>query len=326
MSTKKQRDGKLQQAKEILKVLGMPKTQYNDRSGWVLLALSNIKPENSWDKANSPLLATVNIMQFIREFYKKDYKPNSRETIRRQTLQQFEQARILDRNRDDPSRPTNSKDNNYSLNESILAVLREYPTSEWMKKVNEYKKNITDLKSLYAKSLNKEKIPITLPNGKEISLSPGKHNQLHADIVHEFCSRFIGKGGRLLYLGDTASSRDEGGKLMILEKKYLEAIGVFPMSHDKLPDVVVFDEIRNWLFLIEAVTSHGPVSPKRWVELEEEFSNSKVDRVYVSAFPDRAEFRRNAADIAWETEVWIADNPDHMVHFNGDNFLGPHKN
>lgn len=194
-----------------------------------------------------------------------------------------------------------------------------------MKKVDEYKKDITDLKTLYVKSLNKEKIPITLPDGKGIFLSPGKHNQLHADIVHEFCPRFIGEGGRLLYIGDTASSRNEGGKLMILEKQLLKSIGVQPMSHEKLPDIVVFDEKRNWLFLIEAVTSHGPVSPKRWLELEEAFASCKVDRVYVSAFPNSAEFRKNAADIAWETEVWIADNPDHMIHFNGDRFLGPHE-
>jgi hypothetical protein len=121
-----------------------------------------------------------------------------------------------------------------------------------------------------------------------------------------------------------SSSRKEGGKLMFLQGSYLSLLGVKPMAHDKLPDVVVYDEKRQWLFLIEAVTSHGPVSPKRWIELEAAFKGCKAGLVYVTAFPDRAEFRRNAADIAWETEVWIADNPDHMIHFNGDRFLGPH--
>ena len=112
---------------------------------------------------------------------------------------------------------------------------------------------------------------------------------------------------------------------MFLEADYLESLGIPPMSHDKLPDVVVYDESRRWLFLIEAVTSHGPVSPKRWVELEKAFKDCKVGLVYVTAFPDRSEFRKNMADIAWQTEVWIADNPDHMVHFNGDRFLGPYE-
>lgn len=319
------RDEKLQQARSLLKELGLPPAQYNNRSGWVFLALANIKPDDDWSLAQSPLLPTVSIMQFIREHYGQDYKPNSRETIRRQTLHQFEQARIIDRNRDNQSRATNSGDNNYSLNEPIIEILQEFPKGQWQQKIDEYKADLQNLQELYRRTLDLQKIPVKLPNGQEIKLSPGKHNQLHADIVHEFCPRFIGEGGSVLYIGDTASSRSEGGKLMVLDAAALEALGVPPMSHDKLPDVVVYDEKREWLFLIEAVTSHGPVSPKRWIELENALSGCKIGRVYVTAFPNTAEFRKNAADIAWETEVWIADNPDHMIHFNGDRFLGPHE-
>jgi adenine-specific DNA-methyltransferase len=318
-----QQEEKLEEAKTLLIALGLPKSQCNDRSAWVFLSLANVKPSDDWHSATAPLLPTVNIMEFIRNEYGMDYKPNSRETIRRQTLHQFEQARIVDRNRDDPTRATNSKDNNYSLNQPILDVLFEYPHGGWLAKIQEYKGSVKELRAQYERVLEIHKIPISLPNGQTIKLSPGKHNQLHADIVHEFCSRFVGAKGRLLYIGDTASSRNEGGKLMFLEAEYLQTLGVPPMSHDKLPDVVVYDEDRKWLFLIEAVTSHGPVSPKRWIELEEAFKDCNVSLVYVTAFPDRAEFRKNAADIAWETEVWIADNPDHMIHFNGDRFLGP---
>ena len=318
------KDLKLEQAKTLLKALGLPKQQYNDRSGWVFLALAAIKPSDNWNNAKAPLLPTVDIMSFIRTEYGKDYKPNSRETIRRQTLHQFEQARIVDRNRDDPSRPTNSKDNNYSLNKPIIDILNVYPDGNWQDLVHKFLQEVPSLQKQYDKTLDKEKIPVRLPNGPSITLSPGAHNQLHADIVHEFCPRFV-EDGQVLYIGDTASSRNEGGKLMVLEDKFLEHLGVPPMSHDKLPDVVVYDARRQWLFLIEAVTSHGPVSPKRWLELEEALKDCKVGKVYVTAFPHRAEFRKNAADIAWETEVWISDNPDHMIHFNGDRFLGPHE-
>ena len=129
------KETKLQQAKSLLKQLGLPPRQANDRSGWVLLALANIKPEDDWSQAQAPLLPTVNIMQFIREHYGMDYKPNSRETIRRQTLHQFEQARIVDRNRDDPSRATNSKDNNYSLNQPIIDIMKEFPDGDWQAKI-----------------------------------------------------------------------------------------------------------------------------------------------------------------------------------------------
>ena len=319
------KEKKLEQAKEILRALGLPRQQTNNRSAWVFLALANIAPEDEWRNAEAPLLPTVDIMQFIRINYGQDYKPNSRETIRRQTLHQFEQARVVDRNRDDLSRPTNSALNNYSLNQPIINILKAYPNSNWQEKIKDYKEELRNLQELYRRTLDLKKIPVTLPNGKEIKLSPGEHNQLHAEIIHEFCPRFIGKGGVILYVGDTASSREEGGKLMLLETAKLESLGVSPMSHDKLPDVVVYDEIRKWLFLIEAVTSHGPISPKRWFELEKSLEACNVGRVYVTAFPDIARFRKYAADIAWETEVWVAEDPDHMIHFNGDRFLGPHK-
>jgi type II restriction enzyme len=103
------------------------------------------------------------------------------------------------------------------------------------------------------------------------------------------------------------------------------ALGLSASDHDNLPDVVLFDEARNWLFLIEAVTSHGPMSPKRVFEIEARLKGGKAGPVFVSAFPDMAEFRKHMKDIAWETEVWIAEIPDHMIHFNGDRFLGPRK-
>ncbi len=318
------RNTKLQEAETILKKLGLPEKQYNRRSCLVFLALASVKPNDNWQNAQAPLLPTVDIMQFIREHYGMDYKPNSRETIRRQTLHQFEQARIIDRNRDNPARATNSKNNNYSLNQNIIDILNEYPKGKWKKKIKDFCEDFPTLQEQYQRQIEMKKIPVKLLNGEIIKLSPGKHNRLHADIIHEFCSRFTSESSVVLYIGDTASSRNEGGKLLVLEKEKLESLGVPPMSHDKLPDVVVYDKNNNWLFLIEAVTSHGPISPKRWIELQDAFKGCTAGLVYVTAFPDSKEFKKHAVDIAWETEVWIADNPGHMIHFNGDRFLGPH--
>jgi adenine-specific DNA-methyltransferase len=324
MSLENDRQEKLNQAKFLLRALGLPPQQQNDRSAWVLLALAEIRPDGAWSDANSNLHPTYKLMQFISEQYGKDYAANSRETIRRQTLHQFEQAQIIERNRDDPARATNSKDNNYALKAPILDIMSAYPDGDWEQALQRFKNRVPELAAQYERKLDMHKIPLKFPDGQEFKLSPGKHNQLHADIIHEFCPRFV-KHGTVLYVGDTASSRKEGGKLLYLDKDRLIGLGVPPMSHEKLPDVVVLDEENQWLFLIEAVTSHGPVSPKRWYELEEAFKGCSAGIVYVTAFPDRAEFRKNAADIAWETEVWIADNPDHMVHFNGDRFLGPYQ-
>ena len=320
---KENQDRKLTQAKEILAALKLPAQQCNDRSAWVLLALAKVLPDAEWSTASADLQQTYVLMEFIRKEYEMDYKPNSRETIRRQTLHQFEQARIIDRNRDNPARATNSKDNNYSLNQEIISILKEYPKGSWKKRVEEFLKLVPALTEKYEKIREMNKIPVKLPNGKEFNLSPGAHNQLHVDIINEFCPRFVGEGGIVLYIGDTASSRNEGGKFLHLERDLMKNLGIPEMAHDKLPDIVIYDEKRNWLFLIEAVTSHGPVSSKRWEELEEAFEGCQAGRVYVTAFATLSDFRKYSADIAWETEVWIAEKQSHMIHFNGDRFLGP---
>lgn len=284
----------------------------------MLLALAQLTPNDAWENAQNPLLRTVDIMEYISTHYKQTYAPNSRETIRRQTLHQFEQARLIDRNRDLPTRPTNSGDTNYSLTEDMLQIVRAFPDRNWREEIASFQKEVGRLQELYDRKRDLVKVPVRLPDGTAINLSAGKHNELQADIIHEFCSRFIGQEGRVIYVGDTAQ------KILILDSQKLEELGVPPMAHDKLPDVVVYEENKNWIFLIEAVTSHGPVSPKRWQELEEVFAACSAGRIYVTAFPDRALFRKYVGDIAWETEVWIADNPDHLIHFNGDRFLGPH--
>lgn len=139
---------------------------------------------------------------------------------------------------------------------------------------------------------------------------------MQVDVIREFGPRFV-PGGTLVYLGDAAR------KTVVLETSVFETLGVSLPSHEKLPDVVIYDQKRNYLFLIEAVTSHGPVSPKRHVELEAMLQDCTAGRVYVSAFPDFSTFRNFLTGIAWETEVWVAEIPDHLIHFDGERFLSP---
>ncbi len=103
-------------------------------------------------------------------------------------------------------------------------------------------------------------------------------------------------------------------------------IGIPVPSHDKLPDVVLYNLEKNWVYLIEAVTSHGPISAKRVVEIRELLlKDTKAEPVFVTAFPNFKTFKDYLLEIAWETEVWIAEQPTYMVHFNGDKFMGPHQ-
>lgn len=306
------------EALDILVSLGLPRSQQNERSALTLLALAGIGPNTPWNKTARPLVRIWDIMGFMREKHGKDYAANSRETIRRQTIHQFEQARIVNRNPDDPSRPTNSGKTVYQLTEEVLPLLKAYKTAAFEKELKSFITRFSSLQEAYRRSREGLKVPLTLPDGSIVYLSPGEHNVLQVAIVAELGPRFA-PGAVVLYVGDTAQ------KHVVYGAGELKRIGVPITEHDKLPDVVLYRADKNWLYLIEAVTSHGPISPKRHKELEKMLSRCSADRVYITAFLEIHEFRKYAADIAWETEVWIADNPDHMIHFNGPKFLGPYK-
>jgi hypothetical protein len=257
-------------------------------------------------------------MAFMRDHYSKDYAANSRETIRRQTVHQFEQARIADRNPDNPQRPTNSGDTVYALTGDVPPVLKAYGTGHFAAAVETFIEKHGTLQQAYANQQKSHSVPLRLPNGRTVTLSPGKHNDLQVAIIEHFGPRFA-PGAQVLYLGDTAR------KHVVCDTQTLARLGVVITEHDKLPDIVLYLESRNWLFLIEAVTTHGPVSPKRHHEIEKFLNKCTAERIYVTAFLSIKEFRKYAADIAWETEVWVATNPTHMIHFNGPKFLGPYR-
>lgn len=308
---------KIDDAKEILKELGLPAAQQNEISAYTLLALCVIKPRDSWSKASrASLKVSKGIMAFCKDVYKKEYAPNTRETFRRQVLHQFVQARIADYNPDNPSLPVNSPNAHYAITNEALKAIKTFGTKAWEEEAEMFKSAVGELSKKYLKARKQTLVPVKLSNGRILKLSAGKHNEVQAAIVHNFAARFA-KGSEVLYLGDTAN------KDLYVDKEALKVLGIPITEHSKLPDVVLYDRKKNWLYLIEAVTSHGPVSPKRIIELEEMLKNCKAGKVYVSAFPDFAEFKKHSTNIAWETEVWVVDFPEHMIHFNGDRFVGP---
>jgi hypothetical protein len=308
---------KREEALEILKSLGLPKAQQNERSCLTLLALSGMSEKTPWAKTQRPLLRIWDIMGWMKDKYRKEYAANSRETIRRQTVHQFEQARLIDRNPDDPTRPTNSGETRYQLTEDAAQVLRAFGRRDFTKKCEHFLERHGSLTEAYQRARKLHKVTVTLSDGSKVELSPGVHNELQRLIVEDFAPRFA-PGSIVLYLGDTAEKR-----LLVATDK-LKKLNIPEMNHDKLPDVVLYDRQRNWLYLIEAVTTHGPVSPKRHAELESMSKECPAGRVYVTAFMDFAAFKKYASEIVWESEVWIAEFADHMIHFNGEKFLGPY--
>ena len=302
-------------ALRILEIVGLPRAQINERSALTLLALMNLRPKRSWVEAETPLMGITPMMDWMRANYGKEYAPNSRETIRRQTMHQFVEAGIAVYNPDDPKRAVNSPKAVYQIEPHFVAVLRTYGTKAWDGEISEFLKRQQSLIERYAKEREQNRIPVTLSEGKTLTLSSGDHSELIRDIIEDFGARFV-PGGKLVYAGDT------GEKWGYFDSELLARLKVD--SHGKMPDVVIFDEKRNWLLLIESVTSHGPVDGKRHDELTRLFSSSSAGLVYVTAFPTRSIMARYLPEIAWETEVWVADAPSHLIHFNGDRYLGPH--
>jgi len=307
----------IEAAHQIIIALGLPRAQQNERSALSLLALLNLTPGKAWAKAENPLVGITPIMDWVREHYGKEYAPNTRETFRRQTMHQFCDAGIALYNPDRPDRPVNSPKAVYQIEPAALALLRTFGTPAWHDSLTAYLAERETLVARYAKEREQNRIPVEIAPGKEITLSPGEHSELIRAIIEDFAPRFA-PGSVLVYAGDT------GDKWGYFDAPLLAGLGVDVDSHGKMPDVVLHFTAKNWLLLVESVTSHGPVDGKRHAELAALFAGSIAGLVYVTAFPNRAVMGRYLGDIAWETEVWVADAPSHLIHFNGERFLGPY--
>jgi hypothetical protein len=310
-------NNKIADALQVLGELGMPRAQQNDRSALCLLALLDLKQGKSWAASKNPLVGITPMMEFARDHYGKQYAPNTRETFRRQTMHQLVAAGIALYNPDNPARPVNSPKAVYQIEPDTLKLLRKFGTAAWVRSLTAYLKTRKTLVARYARAREMQKLPVKLATGEMMRLSPGDHSELIKAIIEEFAPRFV-PGGVLIYAGDT------GEKWGYFDKGLLAKLGVEVDGHGKMPDVVLYYPEREWLLLVESVTSHGPVDGKRHDELARLFASAKAGLVYVTAFPSRAVMTRYLGEIAWETEVWVADAPSHLIHFNGARFLGPY--
>ncbi len=196
-------------------------------------------------------------------------------------------------------------------------MIRTFGTGSWNVKLAEYLEQRATLADQYAKERDMQMISLVINGDKELALTPGKHSNLIKDIINEFGPRYA-PVAEVLYIGDT------GSKMGHFDEDIFKSLRLTFDSHGKFPDVVLYLRSKNWLLLIESVTSHGPVDAKRHAELASLFKDSTAGIVYVTAFPDRQTMAKYLGDISWETEVWVADAPSHLIHFNGERFLGPY--
>jgi hypothetical protein len=186
---------------------------------------------------------------------------------------------------EDNGKATNSPNYRYRLTEETVKILRTMQT------------------------------PVNI-NGEDFKFSAGKHNELQKAIIEEFAPRFA-PNSECLYVGDTIE------KDLVKNVNKLKKLGFEITLHDKMPDVVLYREDKDWIYFVESVTSIGPMDSKRILEIKEMTKDVTAGKIFVTAFLDFKTYKKFAEKLAWETEVWIAEMPEHMIHLNGDRFMGP---
>ena len=297
---------KLEEAKNILNELKVPPKQQSDLCGYVILAMADIKKNDEWANATNKWIRIHDVIAFIRDFYEVSYAENSRETFRKQAMHHFRNAAFIE----DNGKATNSPNYRYRLTDEMLLLVKTFQSNQWEEQKNNFLKSHQNLIDLYSSKKAVRKMPVKI-NGDDFTFSPGKHNQLQKLIIEEFAPRFA-ENSECLYVGDTIQ------KDLVKNEEKLRELGFEITLHDKMPDVVLYSEDKNWIYFIESVTSVGAMEPKRIKEIEEMTENVSAGKIYVTAFLDFKTFKKFSETLAWETEVWISDMPDHMIHLNGD--------
>ena len=302
---------KVDGARKILKSLDFPSHQQSDICCYTLLAMTAVTELSEWSAATNNWVRIHDIIQFTEREYKVRYAENSRETFRKQAIHHFRNAAIIE----DNGKATNSPNYRYRITDEALTLLRSFGCDEWDSHVLVFNATHESLIDLYTSKKKMTKIPISI-GGKELMFSTGKHNELQKHILEEFAPRFA-PYSECLYVGDTAE------KDLYKNEERLQKLGFVITLHDKMPDIVLYRADKDWLYFIEAVTSVGPIDTKRIIEIEAMTKSVKSGKIYVTAFLNMKTFKTFLDSLAWETEIWIAELPEHMIHMNGDMFIGP---
>lgn len=312
----------INEALTILDNLGIPlmglTARRRERIALVFLAVGDVHNLGQWfqlkGQGNNRSLRSRDIIRYVNEFLGETISSGSYDDIRRKDLRLLLDAGVVIAT--NPTAARNDSTRGYAIDDHFALVIRSFQTPAWQEQLD----SLLQPQRLADKLARKREIPQTavqLPEGVIVAFSPGEHNVLQKAIIDQFLPRF-GHEAEVLYVGDAAQ------KLLYVNNSRLRELRFFDLSQGELPDVIAYSSSRNWLFLIEAVYSSGPITPSRRLRLESLTQQCTASIIYITAFPNRATFRKFIAEIAWETEVWIAEEPDHLIHFDGEKFLGPY--
>ncbi|MFP2239435.1 BsuBI/PstI family type II restriction endonuclease [Pseudescherichia vulneris] len=318
---------KIIDALDILYVVGVPLEDLTvrrlEKMAMCFLTLCCMTRYSNWDEATSikdgVILTTRKIITYINKHFEEEISSGSYDDIRRKDLFRLVGMGLIVKSAGNPGADTNDGTRGYAVENSFGELIRTYGTSHWQKMLDAFEID-EEYISLFHGAREAKKLHVRLSEGLIIKLDDGPHNRIQKAVIEQFLPIF-GNNAIVLYVGDTSEKQIHKCSAEMI------ALGLDVADRGMLPDIIAFSEDKGWIYLIEAVHSSNPLNPERCIELKRTvLKDCQYGVVFVTAFLTKKEFAKWMPEIAWETEVWLADKPQHMIHFNGDKFLGPHNN
>lgn len=309
---------------DILSMVGIPLEGLGNRRlekmAGACLATAHIRTslKEAESLMNGVFLKTRDIIEFENANYGESISRGSYDDIRRKDLKPLVEAGLVVNSAILDQSATNNPNRGYALDAQFAKLLHVYGTKQWDAKLAYFLETRKSLKEELERKRDLVRIPVTLSSGETLELSLGEHNLLQKKIIEDLLPLY-GMGAQVLYIGDT------NNKYLYRDDDTLKKLHFFTLAHGELPDVVAYNKEKNLLFLIEAYNSSGPMDEMRVRGLKRLLADCTAEVAFFTAFLNKEDFRAKANLIAWETEVWIAEAPEHLIHFNGYKFLDIHK-
>lgn len=312
----------LNEARDILVSIEMPENLINPRSVMTLAALAEISGNKKWRNASEDYHGTHHVVKFINENFpnkagldENPYAENSRETFRKYNIKPWISAGILEPK---AGLATNDKDNSYRFTSYFAALIRSYGTAMWEEKLKDYKDTHVTYAEYLKQAKKVERDYIAEYEGSNIPLKKSAHNKLQVKILQELIPLVCKEKPELLYIGD-ATDRDLWQK-----DERMKELGINVLSQSgNLPDIILYEQSAKRIIFIEAYHSTGPFTLDRVNAIKALCDcEDGTEAAFITAFDSTAKMLKNYKDVAWDTEMWAADEPTHLVHKNGDKFIG----
>lgn len=314
----------IREALFIIDQLGIPLEGLTGRDkeklAMALLAAGDVKTSKEWRKVKSTnsgySITTKQCVEFYNTYLEENMSKGSYDYVLRDGFSKLLIGGIVERSK--PESNLSDATRGYRISTEYARIISKFGQKDWEKQVEIFNKTHKTYRERLAQTRNIPMINVKMPDGKEFQLKDGEHNLIQQQVIAEFLPRF-GYGATLLYCGDSDNKYG-----VINEKEKLAELGIKDLSQGKLPDIVAYSAEKDWIYLIEAYHTSNPITAERKYELEQMMGECADKCIYITAFESNDAFRNCKEDLAWETEVWIVTNPDHMIHRNGFRFIGPY--